>query len=60
MKLLNLSEAAEFLNVSRQKLSSLVKEQTVRYKTDPLDKRKKLFKLDDLRKLKEGSNGRNN
>lgn len=60
MKLLNLTEAAEFLKVSRQKLHSLVKEQTLAYKADPLDKRKKLFKVDDLQKLKEASNGRAN
>jgi excisionase family DNA binding protein len=52
---LELSKAAEYLNVSRRKVWSLVKEGMLQYKQDPLDKRRKLFKLQDLKRLKESS-----
>lgn len=58
--LLNLIQAAEYINVSRRKMWSLAKEGTIKYKTDPLDKRKKLFRVSDLDKLKAGSAGRDN
>ena len=52
---LELSKAAEYLNVSRRKVWSLVKEGVLQYKRDPLDKRRKLIKIRDLKKLKESS-----
>ena len=59
-ELLNLIEAASYLKISRQKMSSLVKERTIKYRNDPLDKRKKLFSKADLTKLKEASHVRDN
>ena len=59
-ELLNLGEAASYLNISRKKMTDLVKKRLIDYKQDPLDARKKLFNVADLQKLKEGSNGRNN
>jgi predicted site-specific integrase-resolvase len=58
--MLELSQAAEFLNVSRQKLSSLAKDGTLKYTQDPLDKRKKLFKLSDLERLRRHSSKNGN
>lgn len=52
---LELNHAAQFLEVSRQKVSALAREGTLKYEQDPLDKRKKLFKLSDLARLKKAS-----
>jgi excisionase family DNA binding protein len=52
---ITLAEAARYLGVSERKVWKLSKEGTVTYRQDPLDKRKKLFKLADLKKLKEAS-----
>jgi len=45
-------QAAEYVGVSRVKLSQLVKEGVIPYVTSPLDKRMKLFKRGDLDLLK--------
>lgn len=51
--MLTLSEAANFLGISRKKMWSLVKNKQISALTSPLDRRKKLFKKSDLEKLKE-------
>ena len=50
---LELKQAAEYLQVSRQKLWRLVKQRVVPFSTSPLDRRKKFFDLAELKKLKE-------
>lgn len=45
---LTLSEAARYLGVSRAKLSRLVKEGLIPFRQSPLDRRVKLFHIDDL------------
>ena len=45
---LTLWEAARYLGVSRAKLSRMVKEGLVRFRHSPLDRRVKLFQVDDL------------
>jgi hypothetical protein len=49
---LPLIRAAEYIGVSRVKLSQLTKDGVIPFTTSPLDKRVKLFKLGDLDKLK--------
>jgi excisionase family DNA binding protein len=49
---LSMMDAAEYLAVSRVKLSQLVKEGTIPYVTSPLDKRLKLFRRADLDTLR--------
>ena len=49
---LSLMDAAEYLAVSRVKLSQLVKEGTIPYVTSQLDKRVKLFRRADLDTLR--------
>jgi hypothetical protein len=49
---LPLMRAAEYIGVSRVKLSQLAREGVIPFTTSPLDKRVKLFKLGDLDKLK--------
>jgi hypothetical protein len=49
---LPLMRAAEYIGVSRVKLSQLAKDGVIPFTTSPLDKRVKLFKLGDLDKLK--------
>jgi predicted HTH domain antitoxin len=53
----SLQGAAEFLGVSRHKVARLVKKGLLRGEKFDLDERVVLFALDDLRNLKEGSNG---
>lgn len=52
---LTLADAAKFLGVSERKMWKLSKEGTVSFRQDPLDKRKKLYKLSELKKLKGAS-----
>jgi len=54
-QLMSLGDSAKFLGVSERKMWKLAKEGTVKYRQDPLDRRRKLFKLSDLKRLKEGS-----
>jgi excisionase family DNA binding protein len=49
--------AAEYLGVSRHKVSRLVKKGTLKGEKFDLDERVMLFNIEDLRHLKEGSNG---
>ncbi|HEV8634551.1 MAG TPA: helix-turn-helix domain-containing protein [Chloroflexota bacterium] len=49
---LPLNRAAQYLGVSRVKLSQLVREGTIPYVTTPLDKRVKLFERRALDALK--------
>lgn len=49
---LSLMQAAEYLNVSRMKLSRLVREGALAFVTSPLDKRVKLFRRQDLDQLR--------
>ncbi|MBI1886222.1 MAG: helix-turn-helix domain-containing protein [Chloroflexi bacterium] len=48
---LTLLEAARYLGVSRAKLSRLAKEGVVVFRPNPLDRRVKLFRVDDLDEL---------
>ncbi len=45
---ISLVEAARYLGVSRAKLSRMVREGVVSYRHSPLDRRLKLFRIDDL------------
>jgi len=49
---LPLIEAARYLEISRVKLSQLAREGVIAYVTSPLDKRLKLFRMEDLDMLK--------
>ncbi len=49
---LPLTEAARFLGISRQKMSRMVKHGLIPVHNDPLDFRKKIFRLSDLKRLK--------
>jgi hypothetical protein len=53
----SLQGAAEFLGVSRHKVARLVKKGLLKSEKFDLDERVVLFALDDLKHLKEGSNG---
>jgi predicted HTH domain antitoxin len=53
----SLQGAADFLGVSRHKVARLVKKGILKSEKFDLDERVVLFALDDLRHLKEGSNG---
>lgn len=60
-ELLDLNETAKYLSVSRKKVWELTRDKLLIAVQDPLDKRRRLFKLSDLKKLKGASkNGRNN
>jgi hypothetical protein len=61
-QVLELTKAAGYLKISRRKLKlwSLAKEGIIEHFPDLLDKRKKLFRVADMRRLKEASNGHNN
>jgi excisionase family DNA binding protein len=52
-KLLGLKDAASYLGVSRYKLYLLAKAGDLPYYTTPLDKRRKLFRREDLDALKK-------
>lgn len=54
-ELATISEAARFLGVSRTKVWLLVKNNIIPYQKDPLDDRKKLVRLADLKQLKQAS-----
>ena len=51
---LTLLEAARYLGVSRAKLSRLARDGLVRTRRSPLDRRVKLFRIDDLDDLLAG------
>lgn len=50
-----LIEAAQFLGISRKKMSDLVKENAIKFQSNPLDRRQKRFRVSDLMKLKEAA-----
>ena len=50
---LTLADAAEYLGVSRAKLSRMVAEGVVSHTVSPLDKRLKLFRRGDLEPFRE-------
>jgi len=50
-----LIEAAQFLGISRKKMSDLAKENVIEYQSNPLDRRQKRFRVSDLLKLKEAA-----
>jgi excisionase family DNA binding protein len=52
-ELATLKEAAQYLGISRTKMWTLVKEGVILPLTSPLDRRKKLFRRSELKKLKE-------
>lgn len=52
-KLIKVSEAQKILGVSRHKMANLLAEGILPFVTDPLDKRLKLVKLDDVLRLQE-------
>jgi hypothetical protein len=55
---LSLIGAADYLEVSRHKVSRLFKKGILKGKKFDLDERVILFDLNDLKQLKEGANGR--
>jgi len=50
---LSLKEAQDYLSVSKTKMWNLVKSGVLTVYSDPLDKRKKLVRRDDIEKLKQ-------
>lgn len=50
---LSLKEAQDYLSVSKTKMWNLVKSGVLAVYSDPLDKRKKLVRRDDIEKLKQ-------
>lgn len=54
-EILPLGEAAAYLGVSRRKIWQLVKRGELPSWSDPLDRRRKLVRVEDLNKLREGS-----
>lgn len=52
---LSLKDAAAYLGISTVKMGRLIKEGTVSYTTDPLDKRVKLIKRADVDRLRRES-----
>jgi hypothetical protein len=57
---LSLVGAAEYLEVSRHKVSRLFKKGILKGEKFELDERVILFDISDLKHLKEGTNGRSN
>jgi excisionase family DNA binding protein len=53
--LTTLTEAAKYLGISRGKMCALVKKKVILFQRDPLDDRKKLIKISDLKRLKGAS-----
>ena len=49
---MNLKEAREYLEISRVKMTKIVKDGTVPTIPDPLDSRSRLVKREDVKKLK--------
>lgn len=50
-----LTEAAQFLGISRKKMSDLARKNIIEAHPNPLDARQKRFRVSDLIKLKEAS-----
>jgi len=47
------TQAAAYIGVSLPKLRQLVEERKIKVESHPLDRRKKMLRVSDLRKLKE-------
>jgi excisionase family DNA binding protein len=54
-QVLTVKEAAEFLGVTRAKVSRMMKDRELAYTIDPLDKRIRLISVDDLQALLDRS-----
>jgi len=54
-KKMTVTEAAAYLGVSNQKVTRMLKEGTLKFTIDPLDKRRKLVWVKELDELKETS-----
>jgi excisionase family DNA binding protein len=54
-QVLTVKEAAEFLGVTRAKVSRMMKDKELVYTIDPLDKRIRLISVDDLQALLDRS-----
>lgn len=52
---MNLKEAARYLGVSHRKVGQMVKDGELEFKFDPLDRRRKLVRVNDLDALKQAS-----
>ena len=52
---LTFTEAAAYLGVSHRKITQMAKNGEIKFTIDPLDKRRKLVKLADLKQLKHAS-----
>ncbi|MGH9897455.1 MAG: hypothetical protein ACRD63_02275 [Pyrinomonadaceae bacterium] len=50
-KLIKVTEAQKLLGVSKKKMASLIAERVLEFRLDPLDKRVKLVKLNDVERL---------
>lgn len=50
---MHLKEATKYLGISHRKMSQLVKERTLEFWIDPLDKRRRLVSIKDLDRLKQ-------
>jgi predicted XRE-type DNA-binding protein len=50
-----LIEAAQFLGISRKKMSDLARKNVIEFQSNPLDGRQKRFRISDLVKLKEAA-----
>jgi excisionase family DNA binding protein len=50
-QVLTVKEAAEFLGVTRAKVSRMMKDKELAYTIDPLDKRIRLISVEDLQAL---------
>jgi hypothetical protein len=52
-QLVNVTEAQKLLRVSKKKIAALLAEGSIPYQVDILDKRVKLVRLDDVKRLIE-------
>lgn len=55
IKRMTVTDAVKYLRTSKLKIKSLVKEGVLTCEDDPLDKRRKLLRVDELDKLKQAS-----
>lgn len=52
---MKLSDAAAYLGISAAKISRLVRAGELSYSVDPLDKRRKIVRVEDLNRIREQS-----
>jgi len=55
VKRMKVTDAVKYLCTSKGKIRELVKEGVLTCEDDPLDKRRKLLRVDELKKLKQAS-----